>query len=311
MNRSNLPAFVKYPYRVLRRWVGRLRSAKSSLYHALQPPIVRLAGHLSGSTAAVFEYPSEPSTRWGWDRPAQPCLVDLLSQRHDHYRNVLVNLLDVLPDLQRIPRNSGNPCWVNPYWSGLDAVRQYEALVRRQPRTYMEIGSGYSTLFARQAIGDHSLPTRIVSVDPAPRQEVDSQCDLMYRSRLEDTDLHVFNQLKAGDILLIDGTHTVFPGSDAVVALIDVLPRIPSGVLVGIHDIFLPWDYPRDWGNRWYGEQYLLASFLLGGAALWKVDFPTWYVSRETDLADDLDQLWSTIGDPPGRTGSSFWLERL
>jgi hypothetical protein len=132
----------------------------------------------------------------------------------------------------------------------------------------------------------------------------------VHRVPLEGADVSVFTQLQAGDILLIDGTHTVFMGSDTVVAFLEALPELSPGVLVGVHDIFLPWDYPPEWANRWYAEHYLVATMLLARPADWKVVFPTWYVRNETRLSDDLDEVWEVIGDPPGRTGSSIWLER-
>jgi hypothetical protein len=292
---------------------GRAGWMKARTRRELAPRLIALGDRLGGTTTARLEYPFEPSVRWGWGQSPHQGLVDLFSAGIPHYRQVLGELMAFLPDLSRIARvpSAAGPGWDNDYWSSLDPVRQYGAIVSRKPATYMEVGSGNSTLFARQAIRDHDLSTRIVSIDPAPRADIDPKCDIVYRSSLEHLDLTVFDQLQAGDILLMDGAHTTFMGSDAVVGILEVLPRLAPGVLVGIHDIFLPWDYPPDWVKRWYGEQYLVAAFLLGRPAGWRIDFPTWYVARATDLTDDLDDLWAMIGDPPGRTGSSIWIERV
>jgi Methyltransferase domain len=291
---------------------GRVGTWRRLQYQRWSPKLVAKGAEMGGTTAALLEYPFEPQARWGWGKPPHPLVAAILAEGVDRYAQTAKELHDHLPNLSKIPRDPepGRPCWVNGYWTGLDAVLQYAAIADRRPTTYIEIGSGNSTLFARQAIVDHGLSTKIVSVDPNPRADVDASCDSMYRVPLEQMDLSVFDQLRSGDVMLLDGTHTVFMSSDAVVAVLDILPRLRSGVLVGIHDVFLPWDYPPEWARRWYGEHFLLAAMLLAGARDWTVTFPTWHVCKETSIADSLDAVWEVIGDPPGRTGSSLWLER-
>jgi len=180
--------------------------------------------------------------------------------------------------------------------------------VDRRPALYLEVGSGYSTRFARHALGSTG---RIVSIDPSPRDDVDPLCDEVIRRRLEDTDLAAFSQLKAGDVLVVDGTHTAFMNSDSVVVFLEVLPRLPPGVLVCVDDIFLPWDYPPAWAGRWYGEQYLLAQLLLCGAPGWEVVFPAWHVTHSPD-AGRLEPVWDQLTVPPaGKVAKSFWMQRV
>jgi hypothetical protein len=165
-------------------------------------------------------------------------------------------------------------------------------------------------MFARRAIEDHQLSTRIVSIDPRPRADINVLCDEIIRSPLEDTDLAVFHGLQPGDVVVIDGTHTAFMNSDSVVVFLEILPSMPPGVLVCLDDIFLPWDYPPTWGGRWYGEQYLLASALLFCASAWSVVFPAWYVTQESRLAGQLDPLWAHVMPAAGKYAKSFWMER-
>jgi hypothetical protein len=287
--------------------------AKSEIYHWLAPEVVKVGAWLAGSTAAILEYPFEPSGRWGWGHPVHEPTARLLARGRDHYADVVGDLRSNFPRMASIRRRPqlGVPCWENEYWTGLDAIRQYTAIATRRPTTYLEVGSGHSTLFARRAITDHDLATRIMSIDPCPRADVDAVCDVMYRTPFEQVDQSIFDELAAGDVVLIDGSHIVFMGADTVVAVLEMLPRLPPGVLVGIHDIFLPWDYPPEWDRRWYGEQYVLAAFLMGEPAGWRIDFPAWYVCHETTLVDDLDDMWSMVGDPPGRTSSAMWIESI
>jgi hypothetical protein len=98
--------------------------------------------------------------------------------------------------------------------------------------------------------------------------------------------------------------------TDATVFLLELLPRLPAGVLVGVDDVFLPWDYPPQWAARVYGEQYLLAAFLLGGADGFSVRFPGWWLTRCSSLAQQFELLWPVIENRFGRLASSLWLER-
>src|SRR5690606_30946570 len=93
--------------------------------------------------------------------------------------------------------------------------------------------------------------------------EIDMICDNVFREPLEDVGLEIFDALGAGDILYIDNSHRAFMNSDVTVVFLDILPRLKPGVLVQIHDVTLPYDYPEVWIDRHYSEQYLLAAWLL------------------------------------------------
>jgi hypothetical protein len=221
-----------------------------------------------------------------------------------------LGLADWAQTIPRVQGQPGEPCWENDWWGTIDALVQCAALKRRNPALYVEVGSGFSTLFARRAIRDFGLRTRIVSVDPRPRADVEASCDEAIRAPLEELDLALFDRLAAGDILLIDGSHTALMNSDATVLFLEVLPRLQAGVLVGIDDVFLPWDYPPTWEGRVYGEQYLLAAFLLGGGDGFRVYFPGWWLIESSPHASRLEPLWPIVENRFGRHAMSFWLER-
>ena len=84
--------------------------------------------------------------------------------------------------------------------------------------------------------------------------------------QIQDIDLDFFSQLQSGDILFIDSSHTIKIGGDVNYLFLEVLPRLKPGVIVHVHDIFLPFDYRRDWVKkefRFWTEQYLLQAFLI------------------------------------------------
>ena len=110
---------------------------------------------------------------------------------------------------------------------------------------------------------DGGLSTHLTSIDPAPRAEIDALCDEVIRAPLEGADLGILGRLQPGDMLFFDGSHRVFMNADTVAFFLDVLPALPPGVIVGVHDIRLPDDYPPEFAERWYSEQYLLACWLL------------------------------------------------
>jgi predicted O-methyltransferase YrrM len=193
----------------------------------------------------------------------------------------------------------------------LDAIALYGFLARTNPRTYLEIGSGNSTRFAARAIADHGLRTRIVSIDPEPRAGIDALCHEVVRRPFEDIEPERFSELTSEDLVFLDGSHRSFQGSDVTVFFLELLPVLPRGVIWGVHDVFLPADYPAHWIDRWYNEQYLLAAWLLGGGGGDDILLPCSHFVSQPPLLARLDRLWTlpALVNAP-RFGSSFWLQR-
>jgi hypothetical protein len=131
----------------------------------------------------------------------------------------------------------------------------------------------------------------------------------VHRQRTEDIPLTVFDELRPGDVLFVDTTHTVKTGGDVVRLVLDVFPRLRPGVLVHLHDIFLPYEYPRDWvvaRRRAWGEQYLLQAFLAFNRGV-EVVFPAHALAREhaATVADVVRSFRD--GVCPG----AFWMRRV
>jgi hypothetical protein len=271
-------------------------------------------GTTSLITSVTLDYPVRPQPRYGWGRPDHPGIADILARGRSRYRTLLVEFAAHVEHLAQIPvsgrEEDGEPRWVNGYLPGLDAVVLYGMIARLRPRLYLEIGSGNSTKFVRRAIRDHRLPTRLVSVDPHPRAEVDHLCDEVIRQPLEEVDPALVDSLQPGDVLFVDGSHRVLMNSDVAVVFLELLPRLQPGVHVQVHDVWLPSDYPPGWADRLYSEQYLIAAQLLAGATTYDVVLPAWFVSCDPELAFILAPLW----DRPHmsrveRHGCSIWLE--
>ncbi len=244
----------------------------------------------------LLEYWPKLESRYGEGRPPLTRLAPLFAAGDLRFEETLRSLTPFRSDLQRIaetaPQSAAAPFWQNTWLTGLDAIALYGLLALHRPARYLEVGSGNSTKFARRVIQDQQLPTLIVSVDPDPRAEIDALCDEVIRKRLEDVDLALFDRLEASDMLFIDNSHRVFQGSDVTVFFLEVLPRLKPGVLVHVHDIFLPFDYPLIWKERHYSEQYMLAAYLLGGSRNLELLLPVPYVEKHAALGPLIDDAW-------------------
>jgi len=166
----------------------------------------------------------------------------------------------------------------------LDAAAAYAMVRSGKPRRIIEIGSGHSTRVMAQAVKDEGLATQITCIDPAPRAAI-SGLDLTHVPKvLADADFSIFDTFEPGDILFVDSSHIAMPGTDVDRLFGDVLPRLPAGVVVHVHDIVLPDAYPDIWAWRAYNEQLAVACLLQGGyTLLWSSH---WVASRHGDWID-------------------------
>jgi hypothetical protein len=287
---------------------ARLR-AQPSLGRAL----TRLLRQAFPQSVIALEYPVDERPRWTEERP-NPYLHEVIARHRAAYAECLQSMLPFTGDFQRIAARSSpahrpeEPVWINGWLPALDSMALYAFLARHNPKHYLEVGSGNSTKFARRAIADHRLQTRITSIDPHPRAEIDGICDRVIRTPVEAVALETFDILEAGDILFIDSSHRTFMNSDVTMLFLEVLPRLAPGVLVQVHDVTLPYDYPPEWSGRFYSEQYLLAAYLLAGGGALDVVLPCAFVSDDPELHGILSPIWNAKWMTGVEAwGGSFW----
>ncbi len=186
----------------------------------------------------------------------------------------------------------------------------YAHIVMYQPKRYLEIGSGNSTKAAYMAIKNNNLSTEIISIDPHPRAEIDQLANTVIRKPFEDTDYDIVNQLEANDILFIDNSHRILPNSDSMVFFLEILPKLKKGVIVHIHDIYLPYDYPQFMCDRAYSEQYGLAMFILANPEKYQTICPNFFISEDKELSDMLTPVWKNNNlEGVEQHGGSFWIK--
>jgi hypothetical protein len=272
--------------------------------------LARTLAALTRATIAGGDYARGPEARWGWGSPPHPLLHDFLARRRDSYAAVLDEILAHEADLLAIPDmgpdDSLEPHWSNASFAGLDAAMLYTSIASRRPQLYLEVGSGRSTRFAARAVRDHDTATELVSIDACPRAGVEALASRIVREPLESVDLSVFGELVAGDVLLVEDSHRALQNSDVTVFFLEVLPQLPDGVLVGVEGIWLPADYPPEWRRLRYGEQYLLAAWLLGGSSRIDVVLPAAWISNDGASMARLFGSGLARVDP---RGSTFWFE--
>ena len=247
-------------------------------------------------------------------RPPYAAIEERLAACEEQFRDILALCAGYAADLQRIGEAPPPaPRWTQDWFPRLDAAVAYSLLRKLGPARVVEVGSGHSTRFLRRAVADGHLATRITAIDPAPRADIGAAAAngnggaamTLLRSSVQAAGEAPFEELAAGDMLLIDSSHVLMPGSDVDFLLGRVLPRLPAGVHVQFHDIFLPDDYPADWGWRGYNEQLGVAALLAGGN--WDIVFASHYVASRMTM----DLAASMLGRLPlsqGSHESSLWL---
>jgi hypothetical protein len=199
------------------------------------------------------------------------------------------------------------PRWNQDWFPRLDAAAAYAIVRRTAPARIVEVGSGHSTRFLARAVRDGGLATGITAIDPAPRAAIAGLDVTFLRQTVHQAGLVPFERLGPGDILFIDSSHILMPGSDVDLLFGHVLPQLATGVRVHIHDIFLPDDYPTAWEWRGYNEQQGVLGLLQGGA--FELDFASHWVA--TRMAGALPPSLALLPLAAGAFETSFWLRKV
>ena len=198
--------------------------------------------------------------------------------------------------------------WANGMFSHSDASLYYAILRRFRPNRVVEVGAGHSTKLALRAVRDNGTG-RVLCIDPhAPYwlSQLDGPVEIV-EAPVQETPDSVFLGLGPSDVLFIDGSHISKTGSDVNHLFLRILPRLPKGVLVHVHDVCLPFEYPQYWPQTmlcYWNEQYVLAG-LLANSTKYEVLLGVYYLQKT-----DIDCLAPYVPSVPGVTagGGSLWL---
>jgi predicted O-methyltransferase YrrM len=201
----------------------------------------------------------------------------------------------------------------NDQFPALDAWVLEAFLQQLRPARMIEIGSGYSSLVTARVnreLLEGSM--EFTCIEPYPRQFLlDGVAGIsgLRVEQVQDTPLEVFEQLGSGDVLFVDTSHTVKTGGDVVWIYGEIVPRLRPGVVVHIHDAFIPGDYPEPWVSEGWGwnEIYLLKAFLAFNADFEVLFGVQWMLQNEPDL---VERAFPGFVHHRERAGGSLWIRR-
>jgi hypothetical protein len=287
------------------------RCLRSGKFHEIFPVWERHGFHVT----PVHFYQPIPDTQSLpqklWDHPSElvgidmndSVQLDLLRNRFPKFRG----------EYEQFPtKPTGQPSRFhlnNDFFDGTDALVAYCMVRHFQPRLIIEVGSGFSSLIAAEAAAKNKS-SALICIEPFPREFLRQRFPGLHsliEKKVEDIDLDFFSQLGPGDILFIDSSHTIKIGGDVNYLFLEVLPRLRPGVIVHVHDIFLPFDYRRDWvleEFRFWTEQYLLQAFLTFNSEF-EVLMANSYLSHY-----HMEDLKTAFPNSPWWGGGSFWMRR-
>jgi hypothetical protein len=252
--------------------------------------------------------------RYGHGLPAHPELYTIIDANRETYRKLLKKALSNKKHIwairdSKVETDNDKPAWNNGYLPSLDIIGIYTMLARFKPKRYIEIGSGNSTRVAHKAFVEQDLSTEFISIDPKPRAEIDQIPNRMIREPFENVNLDIVAELNANDILFLDNSHRILPNSDSMVFFLEILPRLKRGVIVHLHDIYLPYDYPQFMCDRFYSVQYGLAIYLLANPDKYETILPNYFISEDKELSELIAPIWDheNLKDVE-RHGGSYWI---
>ncbi len=254
---------------------------------------------------------------YGWDRVSAMPGLDLREKGQ-------LELLDRLSraykrEYSRFPlseRPSGGFFVDNGTFESVDCEVYYSIIRLYKPSRIVEVGGGNSTLLSASAALANKAETgaapELTLVEPYPGRAVSAGIPGLSRllaEKAESVPLETFTALEGNDILFIDSSHVLKTGGDVQRLYLEVLPRLGNGVLVHIHDIFFPFDYPRNvvlGRKRFWTEQYLVQAFLAfnsGFEVLWSSSF------MHHKHPGELEAAFPSYSRASRRPGS-LWLRR-
>ena len=202
----------------------------------------------------------------------------------------------------------------NWFYAGWDAAYYYCLIRSTKPRLITEVGRGISTWIAGAALArnvSEGYPGEIVSIDPYFRGDDAGANTRIITTELQRMPSSEREALLRADIFFVDSSHVAKWGSDVLQLFESWIPCVAANTLVHIHDIFTPYDYPREWlvdQKRFWNEQYIFESFLAFNAAF-QIECPLFYLFREGALKQVAGQV--NVPVLTSASGCAMWLKKI
>lgn len=238
-------------------------------FNKLKPLNKFRLGHFYSPIVSKVDVDSFEDNIWPKKLVATIPEIDLRAEQQKELLKTLSKYYDELPfTVEKSIEN--RYCYNNGTYSYTDAIVLYSIIRHFNPKRIIEIGSGYSSALMLDTKEKFNHHLKLTFIEPYPklllslfRKNDLENCTVMH-SGVQAVPIKEFEALEADDILFIDSSHISKTGSDVNYELFKILPSLASGVLIHIHDIFFPFEYPKDWvyeGRNW-NEIYLIRAFL-------------------------------------------------
>jgi len=204
----------------------------------------------------------------------------------------------------------------NPSYFEGDGEYLYSIIRLKKPKRIVEIGSGFSTLMMMEAIRanktqDPNYDCEVTCIEPYEMPWLEQLGVNVIRKQAQDISLDEFTKLGAGDILFIDSSHMIRPDGDVLFEYLELLPNLRPGVLIHIHDIYTPNDYPFSNYEKFIvfiNEQYLVEAFLSMNGSF-KIIGTVSYLRR--NYFKELSAAFPLIARFNDREPRSMWIEKI
>lgn len=254
-----------------------------------------------------------------WQKKSELVGIDL----NEEYQIKLLSLFSskFKEEYEKFPRSKTSVPYEyyvnNGGFESVDGEVLYCMIRHFKPNKIFEIGAGNSTYLCAQAIlenqKDINYECELVAFEPYPNDILKGGypgLSKLISAEIQNISLDEFDTLGRNDILFIDSTHVLNIGSDVQYEYLEILPRLNVGVIVHLHDIFLPAEYPKDWvlhDYKFWTEQYLLQAFLTFNDS-YEVLLANCYM--HLNHPDKLESAFSTYNRVE-RWPGSFWIRKI
>jgi len=294
--------------RVLRNLLGKLpyvRHLKMYKDGSYVPP-----GHFYSPLVS----PNEILTRVGGVFSTPPSDIAAIDLNRNYQIELLDSALESYNDilLKTLPKQTDRYYAENKYFTEVDYIGLCLVIQKFRPNKIVEVGSGFSSaamLDFNEIFFDNRIKLNFIEPFPENRLKkllrVDDSFELTEQF-IQDVDLDIFTSLDENDILFVDSSHVVKTGSDVNFLLFEVLPSLRSGVLIHLHDIFFPFEYPKQWieEKRSWNESYFIRAFLMHNNAYEIVLFSSYI--QKTHFAWIKEHMSRFLS----AEGSSLWIRK-
>lgn len=300
---------VKIPYvRYLNEENTKLKSElKYSDAKMMFPP-----GHYYSPINSIQEIKKEDLRIWKQDLPDSIPGIDLNANEQLELNRDLSEYYSEMP-FKAEPQKAFRYYFENEYYSFTDGIILYSMLRHFKPKQIIEVGSGFSSALmidTNEQFLDGAIQLEFIEPNPKRLYSLFNGSDKENIKVTEDLVQHValsnFQKLQAGDMLFIDSSHVAKTGSDLNFILFEILPILNKGVIIHFHDIFFPFEYPKEWlysGRNW-NENYIIRAYLMDSKLYRIIHFSDFLHQKHPDSFKNMPLAYKN-------TGGCFWLEKM